>query len=147
MNGLKTNVLSVGLGGIAAVSLLMTGGQAHAQAACPTDTVIGTVLVPGFSCTLGDKTFSDFTILARLRRRWWERFSETTGLSLITRRTPTPLLRARCSRRGSRRAPRDTGGRRQRGWEAGREWGRGSAGIRDPNCKENRHWRDPTPQL
>ena len=62
MNGLKTNVLSVGLGGIAAVSLLMTGGQAHAQAACPTDTVIGTVLVPGFSCTLGDKTFSDFTI-------------------------------------------------------------------------------------
>jgi hypothetical protein len=61
MNG-KTKALSIGLGGIAAVSLLMTGGPAHAQAACPADTSIGTVLVPGFSCTLGDKTFSDFTI-------------------------------------------------------------------------------------
>jgi hypothetical protein len=62
MNGLTTKALSVGLGGIAALSLLMTGGEAHAQAACPVDTSIGTVLAPGFSCTLGDKTFSNFTI-------------------------------------------------------------------------------------
>jgi hypothetical protein len=56
----QTKALSIGLGGIAAVSLLMTGGQAHA-AMCPTDTSIG-ILVPGFSCTLGDKTFSNFTL-------------------------------------------------------------------------------------
>jgi hypothetical protein len=62
MSELKTKAISIGLGGIAAVSLLMTGGQAHAQAACPADTSIGTVLVPGYSCTMGDKTFTDFTI-------------------------------------------------------------------------------------
>jgi hypothetical protein len=59
MNGLERKALS--LGGIAAV-LLITGGQAHAQALCPADTTISTVLAPGFSCTLADKTFSDFTI-------------------------------------------------------------------------------------
>jgi hypothetical protein len=66
MNILKTKALSIGLGGIAAVSLLMTGGLAHA-APCPNDTPIATVLVPGFSCTLGDisrvaDTFSNFDI-------------------------------------------------------------------------------------
>jgi hypothetical protein len=59
MNGLKTRALSIGLGGIAAA--LFMAGEAHA-AVCPGDTLIGTVLTPGFSCTLGDKTFSDFTI-------------------------------------------------------------------------------------
>ena len=43
MNTLKTKALSIGLGSIAAVSLLMTGGLAHAQATCPGDTSIGTV--------------------------------------------------------------------------------------------------------
>jgi hypothetical protein len=62
MKEIKTKALSIGLGGIAAVLLLMTGGQAHAQAACPADTSISTVLAPGFSCTLADKTFSNFTI-------------------------------------------------------------------------------------
>ena len=62
MNGVNTKALSIGLGGIAAVSLLMTGGLAHAQGACPADTVVGTVMASGFSCTLGDKTFSDFAI-------------------------------------------------------------------------------------
>jgi hypothetical protein len=66
MNTLKTRTLSIGLGGIAAVSLLMTGGQAHA-ATCPADTPISTILAPGFSCTLGDisrgaDTFSNFNI-------------------------------------------------------------------------------------
>jgi hypothetical protein len=61
MNALKTKALSIGLSGIAAVSLLMTGGQAQA-AMCPSFDPIGTVLVPGFSCTLDDKTFSNFTI-------------------------------------------------------------------------------------
>jgi hypothetical protein len=62
MNTLKTKALSIGLGGIAAVSLLMTGGQAHAQGACPADDLFSAVLAPGFSCTLGDKTFSNFDI-------------------------------------------------------------------------------------
>ena len=62
MKSLRTKALSIGLGGIAAVSLLMTGGQAHAQATCLPDTSVSTVLVPGFSCTLADKTFSNFTI-------------------------------------------------------------------------------------
>jgi hypothetical protein len=61
MSELKTKAISIGLGGIAAVSLLMTGGQARA-ATCPADTVVGTVEVPGFSCTIGDKTFSNFDI-------------------------------------------------------------------------------------
>ncbi|HZC86069.1 MAG TPA: PEP-CTERM sorting domain-containing protein [Steroidobacteraceae bacterium] len=60
MNALRTKALSIGLGGIAAVSLLMTGGQA--QAACPADTSVSTVLASGFTCTMGDKTFSNFTI-------------------------------------------------------------------------------------
>jgi hypothetical protein len=61
MKEIKTRALSIGLGGIAAVSLLMTGGLAHA-ATCPGDDPISTVLAPGFSCTLGDNTFSHFTI-------------------------------------------------------------------------------------
>jgi len=60
MKSLRTKALSIGLGGIAAVSLLMTGGQA--QAACPADTAIGTVMAAGFTCTMGDETFSNFTI-------------------------------------------------------------------------------------
>ena len=62
MNGIKTKALSIGLGGIAAVSLLMTSGQAYAQAACGTNMSIAVVTAPGFSCTLADKTFSAFTI-------------------------------------------------------------------------------------
>ena len=60
MKSLRTKALSIGLGSIAAVSLLMTGGQA--QAACPADTAIGTVMAAGFTCTMGDETFSNFTI-------------------------------------------------------------------------------------
>jgi hypothetical protein len=58
MNGLAGKAL---LGGIAA-ALLMTGGVAHAQGTCVSDTPLSTVMAPGFSCTMADKTFSDFTI-------------------------------------------------------------------------------------
>jgi hypothetical protein len=61
MNALRTKALGIGLGSIAAVSLLMTGGQAHA-ATCPADDPLSTVMAPGYSCTLGDKTFSNFDI-------------------------------------------------------------------------------------
>ena len=62
MYELKTKALSIGLGGIAAVSLLMTGGVAHAQGACGTNMSVSVVTAPGFTCTLADKTFSAFTI-------------------------------------------------------------------------------------
>jgi hypothetical protein len=35
---------------------------AQAQVACPSDTTVGTVMAPGFSCVLGDKTFSAFDV-------------------------------------------------------------------------------------
>jgi hypothetical protein len=61
MNGLKTKALSIGLGGVAAVSLLMTGGQAYAQGACPGEIMVSAI-TSSFNCTEGDKTFSRFSI-------------------------------------------------------------------------------------
>jgi hypothetical protein len=88
MNAPRTKALSIGLGGIAAVLLLMTGGQAHAQVACPADTSISTVLAPGFSCTLGDKTFSNFTITG------------APSLAMVGFGTPGPLFAVTLSRDG-----------------------------------------------
>jgi hypothetical protein len=57
MNGLKTKALS--LGGIAAV-LLLSGGPANAGI-CPVSAPLMTVIGAGFSCTIGDSTFSGFS--------------------------------------------------------------------------------------
>lgn len=46
--------------GLAALTL--AAGDLQAQAACPANTTVGTVMASAFSCTLGDKTFSAFTI-------------------------------------------------------------------------------------
>ena len=56
-----TNKPLIALGVVTA--LAMAGGQANAQTACPTvPTVISTLITsPSFSCTIGDKTFSDFS--------------------------------------------------------------------------------------
>jgi len=59
MNGLEKKALRIGLGGVAA-ALLMAGGQASAATCTPT-TPLATVLAAGFSCTLGDSTFSGFS--------------------------------------------------------------------------------------
>jgi hypothetical protein len=59
MNGLKSKALSIGLGGVTA-ALLIAGGQANA-ATCLNSTPLATVLAAGFSCTLGDSTFSGFS--------------------------------------------------------------------------------------
>ena len=59
MNGLEKKALKIGLGGVAA-ALLMAGGQANAATCSPT-TPLATVLAAGFSCTLGDSTFSGFS--------------------------------------------------------------------------------------
>ena len=62
MNRVEKKVLKIGLGGVAA-ALLMAGGQANAQTACPTTAdPISVIMAPGFSCTVADKTFSGFTI-------------------------------------------------------------------------------------
>jgi len=58
MNGLEKKALRIGLGGVAA-ALLMAGGQATA-ATCPADDPLSILAVPGFTCTLGDKVFSNF---------------------------------------------------------------------------------------
>jgi hypothetical protein len=58
MNGPAGKTL---LGSLAA-ALLITGGQAQAQTACSTTGIPVSTITAGFSCTLGDKTFSDFTI-------------------------------------------------------------------------------------
>jgi hypothetical protein len=59
MNGVEKKALRIGLGGIAA-ALLMAGGQANA-AACGSTVPLSTVLAAGFTCTLGNLTFSGFT--------------------------------------------------------------------------------------
>ncbi|HEY1875034.1 MAG TPA: PEP-CTERM sorting domain-containing protein [Steroidobacteraceae bacterium] len=64
MNGLKSKGLRIGLGGVAA-ALLMAGGQANA-AGCPSDAALSTIAAPGFTCTEGDKVFSDFTFSTNL---------------------------------------------------------------------------------
>ena len=56
-----SNIPLTTLGVVAA--LFAAGGQAHAQTTCPTGTSVSTVLAAGFSCVLGDKTFSDFHIV------------------------------------------------------------------------------------
>jgi hypothetical protein len=64
MNGVEKKTLSVGSGVIAA-ALLMGSGAANA-ATCPTDDPLTTLAAPGFTCTLGDKIFSDFTFSTNL---------------------------------------------------------------------------------
>src|SRR5215469_9086498 len=59
MNGLKRKTLSIALGGIAA-ALVMAGGPANAVV-CTNSIPLATALAAGFSCTLGDATFSNFS--------------------------------------------------------------------------------------
>jgi hypothetical protein len=58
MNGTDKKALKIGLGGVAA-ALLMAGGQANAVV-CSSSIPLATALAAGFSCTLGDSTFSNF---------------------------------------------------------------------------------------
>jgi hypothetical protein len=59
MTNKQLKTLGVGLAGAGA--LLFAAGQANAGACTPT-TPLATVLAMGFSCTLGDSTFSDFSV-------------------------------------------------------------------------------------
>ena len=59
MNGIKSKTLGVGLGGIA-TALLIASGQAQAGV-CPDSAPLMTVVGAGFTCTLGNSTFSGFS--------------------------------------------------------------------------------------
>lgn len=61
MNGMKSRTLGVGLGGIATAALLIASGQAQAGV-CPASTPWLTVVGAGFTCTLGNMTFSNFSV-------------------------------------------------------------------------------------
>jgi hypothetical protein len=56
---MEKKALSIGLGSIAA-ALLMAGGQANAGV-CPGSASLLTVIGAGFSCTIGNSTFSGFS--------------------------------------------------------------------------------------
>jgi len=64
MSGLVRKALNIGLGGFAA-ALLIAGGQANA-ATCPADDPLSVLTAPGFTCTMGDKVFSDFSFSTNL---------------------------------------------------------------------------------
>lgn len=82
MNGLKRKTLSIGLGGIAA-ALLITGGQANA-ATCPVDDPLSVLAVPGFTCTEGDKVFSDFSFSTNLATHALFSINPITGDVVVT---------------------------------------------------------------
>jgi hypothetical protein len=60
MDGVDKKALKIGLGGIAA-ALLLAGGQANAGI-CPASAPLMTVVGAGFSCTIGNSTFSGFSV-------------------------------------------------------------------------------------
>lgn len=53
---MRLPTIAAGFAALAAAPL------AQAQSACPADAVVGMIEASGFSCTLGDKTFSAFTL-------------------------------------------------------------------------------------
>jgi PEP-CTERM motif len=64
MNGLKRKTLGIAVGGVA-TALLIASGQANA-ATCPADDPLTVLAVPGFTCSMGDKIFSDFSFSTNL---------------------------------------------------------------------------------
>ena len=82
MNGLKRNTLGIGLGGVA-TALLIASGQASA-ALCPADDPLTVLAVPGFTCTVGDKIFSDFSFTTNLATHALFSINPTTGDIVVT---------------------------------------------------------------
>jgi hypothetical protein len=80
MNALQ-KALGIGLGGVAAA--LITGGQANA-AACPTDAALTVLTAPGFTCTEGDKVFSDFAFTTNLATHALFSINPITGDVVVT---------------------------------------------------------------
>lgn len=82
MNGLKSKTLGIGLGGVA-TALLIASGQASA-AACPADDPLTVLAVPGFTCTMGDKIFSDFAFSTNLATHALFSINPMTGDVVLT---------------------------------------------------------------
>ena len=82
MNRVEKKAFRIGLGGIAA-AFLMTGGQANA-AACPADDPLSILAVPGFTCQISDKIFSDFTFSTNLATHVLFSVNPVTGDVVVT---------------------------------------------------------------
>jgi PEP-CTERM motif len=80
MNGLKRKALS--LGSTAAV-LLMAGGLASAGT-CPADDPLTAIATPGFSCTIGDEIFSNFSFSTNLATHVLFGINPATGDAVVT---------------------------------------------------------------
>jgi hypothetical protein len=81
MNGLKKRK-ALSLGGIAA-ALLMAGGLASA-AACPADDPLTAIAAPGFTCTIGDEIFSNFSFSTDLATHVLFGINPATGDAVVT---------------------------------------------------------------
>jgi hypothetical protein len=79
---MKSKALSIELGGIAA-ALLIASGQASA-AVCPADDPLTVLAVPGFTCTMGDKIFSDFSFTTNLATHALFSINPLTGDVVVT---------------------------------------------------------------
>jgi len=84
MNGLKSKskTLGIGLGGIA-TALLIASGQASA-AACPADDPLTVLAASGFTCTVGDMVFSDFSFTTNLATHALFSINPMTGDVVLT---------------------------------------------------------------
>ena len=81
MNGLKRKPLSIGLG--IATALLIASSQASASA-CPADDPLTILAAPGFTCTMGDKIFSDFSFTTNLATHALFSINPITGDVVVT---------------------------------------------------------------
>ena len=81
MNGVHKKTLSIGLG--IATALLIASGQASA-ATCPADDPLTVLAAPGFTCTVGDKIFSDFVFSTNLATHALFDINPTTGDIVVT---------------------------------------------------------------
>ena len=82
MNGLERKAPSIVLGGIAA-TFLLAGGQANA-ATCPADDPLTAIAAPGFTCTIGDAIFSDFSFSTNLATHVLFSVNPMTGDVVVT---------------------------------------------------------------
>jgi hypothetical protein len=80
MNGLASK--AIGLSGMVA-AVLMAGAQANA-ATCPADDPLTVLAAPGFTCTLSDKIFSDFSFSTNLATHALFSINPVTGDVVLT---------------------------------------------------------------
>jgi PEP-CTERM motif len=82
MTNRPLKAITVGLGSTAA-TLLMAAGQANA-ATCPADDPLTDLTAPGFTCTVSDKIFSDFSFSTNLATHALFSINPATGDVVVT---------------------------------------------------------------